>query len=480
MSLAARLLEWLLAPLLSIWLVSLGISFMSARTTVDTALDDGLSAVSAMLMLEWEQRATTRPDLPIPSEPTRQWMNLAPEFPVLYLIVDDAGVPVAGDDSLQSFLRATADDDSPVAAPVVPREFRHVNGFNTVMDDAVMRVVRLRFAAGQKEFVLAVAQSRERQAALLRTGMMHEALAQTAVLLVAFYLLWYGLTYVARPMKELQQHLDARSADDWTPLPEQLAPHEIAPLIASTNALIARLQTSLGAQKRFIANAAHQLRTPLAALRTQSELIQRLPEGAERDHAMQRLVATGRRTSRLANQLLALARAESAGTTGVRQPVLLNALCESVARDVLPQAIEREIDFAFESSAGEIAVMGDATLLGELVRNLVDNAFKYTPRGGSVVLAVCSEPSRIMVDDSGPGVAEADRERVFAPFSRVAQLDTTSGAPIPGTGLGLAIVREVAQAHGATVNIVTSPMDGARFVVSFESAARQSTVSPAL
>ena len=235
MSLAARLLEWLLAPLLSIWLVSLGISFMSARTTVDTALDDGLSAVSAMLMSEWEQRATTRPDLAIPSEPTKQWMNLAPEFPVLYLIVDDAGVPVAGDDSLQSFLRATADADSPEAAPVVPREFRHVQGFNTVMDDAVMRVVRLRFTAGQKEFVLAVAQSRERQAALLRTGMVHEALAQTAVLLVAFYLLWYGLTYVARPMKALQQHLDARSADDWTPLPEQLAPHEIAPLIASTN-----------------------------------------------------------------------------------------------------------------------------------------------------------------------------------------------------------------------------------------------------
>ena len=96
--------------------------------------------------------------------------------------------------------------------------------------------MRLRFTAGQKEFVLAVAQSRERQAALLRTGMVHEALAQTAVLLVAFYLLWYGLTYVARPMKALQQHLDARSADDWTPLPEQLAPHEIAPLIASTTA----------------------------------------------------------------------------------------------------------------------------------------------------------------------------------------------------------------------------------------------------
>lgn len=164
-------------------------------------------------------------------------------------------------------------------------------------------------------------------------------------------------------------------------------------------------------------------------------------------------MATGRRASRLANQLLALARAESMGTTGVRQPVLLNALCESVARDVLPQAIEREIDFAFEPAPAELAVMGDATLLGELARNLVDNAFQRTPRGGSVVLAVLGEPSRIVVDDSGPGVAEADRERVFAPFSRVAQLDTESGTPIPGTGLGLAIVRGWRRRTIATVGI---------------------------
>jgi two-component system sensor histidine kinase TctE len=297
--------------------------------------------------------------------------------------------------------------------------------------------------------------------------MIHEALAQTAVLLVAFYLLWYGLTYVAQPMRSLQEHLDSRTADDWRPIPEQLAPHEIAPLIASTNSLIERLQTSLGAQKRFIANAAHQLRTPLAALRTQSELIQRLPDSPERDEAMTRLTSTGRRANRLANQLLALARAESAGTTSAREPVELNALCESVAHDVLPQALDREIDFAFEPSDKGAEIMGDATLLGEMIRNLVDNAFKYAPRGGSVLLAVTSAPVSIVVEDSGPGIAPQDRERVFAPFARVAQLDTVSGAPIAGTGLGLAIVSEVAQAHDGRVSIETSLLGGARMVVSF-------------
>jgi two-component system sensor histidine kinase TctE len=182
---------------------------------------------------------------------------------------------------------------------------------------------------------------------------------------------------------------------------------------------------------------------------------------------MTRLTSTGRRANRLANQLLALARAESAGTTSAREPVELNALCESVAHDVLPQALDREIDFAFEPSDKGAEIMGDATLLGEMIRNLVDNAFKYAPRGGSVLLAVTSAPVSIVVEDSGPGIAPQDRERVFAPFARVAQLDTVSGAPIAGTGLGLAIVSEVAQAHDGRVSIETSLLGGARMVVSF-------------
>ena len=480
MSLAARLIEWLLAPLLSIWLVSLGISFMSARTTVDTVLDDGLSVVATMLINEWQQRINARTVQPFPSDTARRWMNIAPKTPVSFLIADSKSVPLAGDPELQSLLRETVDGDRPMAAPVAETGFKVVDGFNTVIDDQVWRFVRLRFEVAGSVYTIGVAQSRERQDALSRVATLHEAVAQTATLLVAFYLLWYGLTYVAQPMKVLKTYLDTRGADDLSPLPEQLAPEEIAPLIASVNALMQRLQTSINAQKRFIANAAHQLRTPVAALRTLSELAARMPDGPERDQSMNRLITTGERVSHLATQLLTLVRAESAGTTRLSVPVDLRELCESVAHDVVPHALEREIEFSLEGSDGAVVVTGDPTLIGELVRNLLDNAFKYTPRRGTVMLTVLgaqADPATILVDDSGPGVPASEHGRIFAPFARFAHIDADTGLAIAGTGLGLAIVREVADAHGAAVGVERSPLGGARFVVSFASENRQKSVS---
>jgi two-component system, OmpR family, sensor histidine kinase TctE len=480
-NLAARLLEWLVAPLLSVWLVSLGISLMSARNTVDAILDDGLSAAATVLVAEWQalpaNRNATGSATRFPSDATRAWMMVARETPITYLIVNDANAPVSGNPELVPLLRETADEDQPLAGVSTTAVMR-LSGFNTVLDDDVaMRVVRTRFSRGTEHYVLGVVQSRERHAALVRIGTLHEFLAQSVTLLVAFFLLWYGLSYVARPLKALQIHLDARGADDLRPLPEQLAPQEIAPLIASVNALMARLQASFAAQKRFIANAAHQLRTPLAALLAQSELLQRLPNGAERDQAMQRLTSTGQRASHLATQLLTLVRAESAGTTGMRVPVELNALCEAVALDVIPNALARHIDFSMDGHVEPVEILGDATLLGELIRNLLDNAFKYTPMHGSVALTVRADPPTCSVDDSGPGVAASEQHRIFAPFARVALTDANTGVPVPGTGLGLAIVREVADAHNASVRVERSALGGARFVVSFMSVARQNSVS---
>ncbi len=469
MNLAARLMEWLVAPLLSIWLVSLGVSLMSARNTVDTILDDGLSSAATVLITEWQARIQGDVNANFPSAATRQWMNIAPKTPIAYLIVDDDNVPQAGDPDLLQLLRETSDSKQQFATTTATGS-RLLAGFNTVLDDEAMRVVRTKFSAGGRNFVVGVVQSRERHAALFRVGTMHEITAQSVTLLVAFFLLWYGLSYVALPLKTLKLHLDERGADDLRPLPEQLAPQEIAPLIGSVNALMARLQASFTAQKRFIANAAHQLRTPLAALRAQSELLQKMPEGADRDQSMRRLTATGERASHLATQLLTLVRAESAGTTSVRLPVDLNALCEEVALDVIPQALAREIDFALETHPAPVAIVGDATLLGEMIRNLLDNAFKYTPFRGTVTLTVRADPPSCVVDDSGPGVAPSEQNRIFAPFARVALVDTETGLPIPGTGLGLAIVREVADAHNASVRVENSALGGARFIVSFESA----------
>lgn len=476
MNLAARLFEWLVAPLLSIWLVSVGISLMSARNTVDTILDDGLTSAASVLISEWQARAPDRPASRFPSDATRQWMNIVRDAPINYLIVDELNAPQSGDSDLLPLLRETADADQHFATTIVAGP-RVLTGFNTVMDDEAMRVVRVRFGAAGRNFVLGVVQSRERHAALFRVGSLHEIQAQGATLLVAFFLLWYGLSYVGQPLKALKAYLDERGAEDLRPLPEQLAPQEIAPLIASVNALMARLQASFAAQKRFIANAAHQLRTPLAALRAQTELLQHMPVGTERDQSLQRLIATGERTSHLATQLLTLVRAESAGTTSARVAVDLNALCEEVALDVVPQALAREIDFALETPPVRVEVVGDATLLGEMIRNLLDNAFKYTPMRGSVTLTVGADPPACFVDDSGPGVAASEQTRIFAPFARVPLTDADSGAPIAGTGLGLAIVREVADAHDASVHVERSPLGGARFVVSFASAKRQSGVS---
>lgn len=478
MNLAARLLEWLVAPLLSIWLVSLGISLMSARNTVDTILDDGLSSAATVLISEWRERAPGDTASSFPSNATRQWMNIAPDTPITYLIVDEANVPQSGDPDLLQLLRDGADAELQLAsAPIAGSQ--PLTGFNTVLENEPMRVVRAKFSVDGRNFVVGVVQSRERHAALFRVGTMHEISAQSATLFVAFFLLWYGLSYVALPLKTLKTHLDERGADDLRPLPEQLAPQEIAPLIGSVNALMARLQASLAAQKRFIANAAHQLRTPLAALRAQSELLQTMPDGADREQAMRRLTATGERASHLATQLLTLVRAESAGTTSERVRVDLNTLCEVVALDVIPHALAREIDFALDThAAGPVEIFGDATLLGEMIRNLLDNAFKYTPTRGSVSLTVRTDPPACVVDDSGPGVAPSDHDRIFAPFARVPLVDSETGLPIPGTGLGLAIVKEVADAHSASVSVEKSPLGGARFIVSFASAQRQSAVSP--
>ncbi len=476
MNLAARLLEWLVAPLLSIWLVSLGISLMSAKNTVDNVLDDGLSAAATILIAEWQTKSGSASAAPFPSEATQRWMNIARDTPITYLIVDDADVAQSGDPDLLPLLRGTVDADQQFSTASV--EGSHLlSGYNTVIEDEAMRVVRTRFSVSGRNYFIGVVQSRERHAALFRVGTAHEIFAQSATLFVAFFLLWYGLSYVALPLKTLKSHLDERGAEDLRPLPEQLAPQEIAPLIGSVNALMARLQASFAAQKRFIANAAHQLRTPLAALRAQSELLQKMPDGVERDESMKRLSATGERASRLATQLLTLVRAESAGTTSVRLPVDLNALCEAVALDVIPQALAREIDFALETHPAPLEIVGDATLLGEMIRNLLDNAFKYTPVRGTVTLTVRADPPSCVVDDSGPGVAPSEQNRIFAPFARVALTDSETGLPIPGTGLGLAIVREVADAHNASVRVESSALGGARFIVSFVSAERQSAVS---
>ncbi len=467
MSFAARLLEWLLAPLLFLWLFSLGTTFLAARETVDTALDDQLNLVANVLYDEWSRASSNSwssldGGSEFPSLTARRILANDARYPIRYLIVDANSRVLAGDEDMSALLKADA---------VEIQRFDAQNrvlgaGFNTVFDDEFVRALRFSFESAGTKQRLVVSQSRARQDGLLHSIMLYDAIPQSLVLFVAVFLVWYGLAYV-RPMRALESHLDSRGGNNLAPLPLHLVPSELEPLITSINSLMGRLQSSLVAQKRFIANAAHQLRTPLAALRAHSELLKRTEDPQHRNYAIDQLLVTSSRANRLTNQLLSMARAESSSTTAQFDRVELNALCRDAAQEILPLALERNIEFAFDAWETPLTVRGDATLLTELTHNLIDNALKYTPRHGTVLLSLHADPVRIVVEDSGPGISEDERERVFAPFARIARFEAGSRHAVGGTGLGLAIVEEVARSHRAKVGIEKSRWDGAKFTVTF-------------
>jgi two-component system sensor histidine kinase TctE len=299
---------------------------------------------------------------------------------------------------------------------------------------------------------------------------------QFMILPVAVLLVWFGLSRGLAPLQALQRRIRGRSPDDLSPIDPRGAPEEIAPLVDAFNELLDRLGASVNAQKRFIADAAHQLKTPLAGLRTQSELALRERDATELRRSLEQIARGSQRAAHLVSQLLSLARTENLRETATLEPLDLEPLMRDVVTEWVPVALERGIDLGFESvdepgdARARIAgppLLGHPLLLRELAKNLLDNALRYTPRGGTVTARVVSGTSdvRLEVEDSGPGIPEAERELVFERFYRVL------GTGVDGSGLGLPIVREIVELHGATVRVEPahpeSKPTGARFTVAF-------------
>ena len=253
---------------------------------------------------------------------------------------------------------------------------------------------------------------------------------------------------------------------------------EVVPLVASVNDLLLRLKDSIATQKRFLADAAHQLKTPLAGLRMQADLAQRQDASAEElKLSLRQIGRSSIRATHTVNQLLALARAESSATVLAHKPCDVAKLTMDVVRDCVPRAVEKRIDIGYEGAqpgTEGVKINGNATLLQEMVRNLVDNAINYsqpapgaeafvTVRVFSDVLAKCLT---LQVEDSGPGIALAERELVFQPFYRAL------GNDADGSGLGLPIVMEIARQHRASVTLSDSrpghTPPGACFTVRFD------------
>lgn len=241
------------------------------------------------------------------------------------------------------------------------------------------------------------------------------------------------------------------------------SPAEVRPLLEAINQLVVKLAEAQEVQRRFIANAAHQLRTPLAALQVQTERALRETDPAHHREALSHVLAAVGRAQHLVQQLLTLARSEPAGApTGDMQPVDLAALAREVLESWIDAALERQVDIGYEGPEQGVSVRADPHLLRELIGNLIDNAIKYGHRGGRITLRLTRAPATLVVDDDGPGIPQAERERVLERFYR----RPDSGGS--GCGLGLAIANEIAARHKATLRILDNPGGrGTRIEVAF-------------
>ncbi|WP_317202876.1 sensor histidine kinase N-terminal domain-containing protein [Janthinobacterium sp.] len=300
---------------------------------------------------------------------------------------------------------------------------------------------------------------------------------QAGMVLAVATLVWFAVRLVLRPLMRLKSALETRTPADLSDVDPALVHREMRPLVTAMNGSMARLQDLIASQRRFIADASHQLRTPLTVLKTQAELAQReFRRGAGDPAALADIVrsiaATTDATVHLANRLLTLARVEHGGVAAGMAPVSLRAVLQQVGLEMALLAVARGIDLSLDG-ADDALVHGQALLLHELVANLVDNALRYTADGGSVSLRVArdGEAAILEVEDNGAGIAAAERERVFAPFYRAAAaLERNPG----GAGLGLAIVRDIAALHGAAVSLADGAGGrGLRVTVSFPAAAQE-------
>ena len=273
----------------------------------------------------------------------------------------------------------------------------------------------------------------------------------------------FGINRGLRPLQDLQQAVAERSHKDLSPIDGARVPGEVQPLVQSVNALLVRLDEVLTLQSRFIADAAHQLKTPVSGLKAHIELLARNPEPAEREALVGRLEVGAERLSRLVSQLLTLARNEPEAARMIDfRPVDLGALVLDTAANWVPQALKHGIDLGLEAGEETVLVQGDASRVRELFDNLIDNAIRYSQPGGRVTVQVSADPApTVVVSDDGPRIPPQEQQRVFERFHRL----LGSGE---GSGLGLAIAQEIARLHQARI-LVQDDADGIgnRFSVVF-------------
>lgn len=445
-SLQGQLVALVLATVLGVWLATAAITWYDANHELDELLDGHLAQAAALLVAQH-----TRGEVPDDNDGV--------ETPALHRYAPRVAFQVFHEGRL--ILRSV---NAPFT-PMVPQGTDFRSGFASVrMDHAAWRVFAT-YGAERDVQVYVAEQIGSRTAilwAVLRSTLWPMAVALPLLALAAWAAVYRGL----KPIRQLEHALAGRQPQALDRLEIHQAPSEIAPMIDALNRLFARIGELLESERRFTADAAHELRTPVAAIRMQAQVAMAEPDDALRRQALQHTLEGCDRASRLIEQLLTLARMEADATAGLEQ-VDLAALARRVVAEIAPMALARQQALELQAE-GRHPVRGNPTLLGVLIRNLVDNAVRYSPAHATVRVGV--EPSgrgvALTVEDSGPGLSEEQRQRLGERFFRVL------GNGESGSGLGWSIVRRIALLHGLQVRVERSAqLGGLRAVVLFEPAA---------
>jgi two-component system, OmpR family, sensor histidine kinase TctE len=453
-SLFGEILDWMLVPLLLLWPMSIAVTYLVAKSIAnypfDRALDD-----KVIVLAQQVRQVDGRVVANLPG-PARDILRADDVDMIFYQVLGPRGELIVGDQDLP--------------APPVDEERSQSNSVQLRNDSMRGNEVRVastyidlrspsedsRSELRHSLVLVQVAETLDKRAHLANDIIKGVILPQFLILPVALSLVWFALSRGLSPLAELQQRIRARRPDDLSPIESGHVPEEISPLVRSLNDMLGRLSQSIQMQKRFIADAAHQMKTPLAGMRMQSELALRETDQAEIHRSLEQLSKSSESATRLVNQLLALARAENqAPESKPVIPVELSELARGVVQDWVQASFSHRIDLGFEQPGHPIMVNCNPVMLREMLSNLIDNALRYTPAGGSVTVRVRAEPIEgkavIEVEDTGPGIPPAERGHVFERFYRIL------GSNVEGSGLGLSIVREIAQQHDAEVEIFNNP-----------------------
>ena len=446
-SLYRMLLKWLLGPLILILLISSILAYVFSLKAAMNVYDLGLldNALDLSKQIEIHQGQMTI-NLPLAAQQMLQENN---DDHVTYAAWDDKGQVFSGNSEL-------------FRMGVLPVEGNHLFQ-DVVLNGEENRAVFLRGKTGTNNYYIAVAQTLYGRNRLTDGIFASILLPEVFLALVSIAVILFGVRFALSPVKLLRNEIISRSSVDLRPIEEATAPAELFPIVHGINELLENLAASFASHRRFIADAAHQLRTPLASLSSQIEVgLETPPEDVSK--LLRDLLKTTQRTTHLANQLLSLARLEHTEQSMLEVATVdLESLFQEVSADFVTLAARKSVELEFRLQPAR--VWGSPLMLREMLANLLDNAVRYTPAGGRVLvgLQILENQVVLSVEDNGPGVPEAELEKLGTPFHRL-----PSEQP-EGCGLGLAIVREISRLHDAQVSFHPG-LDGTglKAVVSFE------------